>query len=318
MEKKKMSVKKKVFIGIAIFLLLVIGGASIYVNRLLNKVNRVEIDRNNVVDVGKDVPKEADEIITIALFGTDYEWEEVGAADSTMLLSINPNTGEMKLCSLMRDMYMDLPDGGRQNLNYTMSSGGHELILRTINYNFDLKVDKFVQVDLKNLPKVIDKLGGVELTITSEEVTYLNNYINHIDKNNGTKTSKVTKSGKQVLNGTQAAAYCRIRYTDGRDYKRTERQRDVLGALFNKVKNVSMTEMIGVIEDLLPLVSTNMSTSEMISIGTTVLGMGVGEIQQGRFPLDEHHKSEWTDMYHLVTDLESTKKEIHKFLYGIE
>lgn len=312
----KKSTTKKVLISIFTVLLVITVGIGFVVNHYSSLVNRQDINKDLVTDTGKEAPKELDDIITIALFGTDYMGDIIGASDSTMILAIDKTNNKIKLCSLMRDMYLDLPDGGKQNLNYTMSDGGPELILRTMNYNFNLKIDKFVQVDLTKLPTVIDTLGGVEMTITSDEVGYINNYIAHIDAQNGTSTDKITSSGKQLLNGTQASAYCRIRYTEGRDFKRTERQRDVLSALFDKVKTVSITEVPGIVSDLLPLVTTNLSNGEIMSIASTVLGMTVNEIEQSRFPLDGHFTTEWTDMYHMNADIDATTEEIHKFLFS--
>lgn len=314
--KRNFSIGKKILISILSLLLIIILSGGSYVAYLSNKVNRIDIDREEVTNTGKEVPKENVDVITVALFGTDYSGEKYGASDSTMILSINTQTNEIKLLSLMRDMYLDLPDGRKSNLNYTMSDGGPSLILKTINYNFNLNVDKFVQVDLSKLPTVIDTLGGVELDLTSDELNYINNYIANIDKENNTTTEKLVSPGKQLVNGTQASAYCRIRYTEGKDYKRTERQRDVLSALFNKVKTINISEVPKLVNNLLPLVSTNLTNSEILSISYTVLGMGASEIIQGRFPLDEHHTTEWTDMYHMIVDIENTTKEIHKFIYN--
>ena len=212
-----------------------------------------------------------------------------------------------------------MPDGSgnKQNLNYTMAYGGPELILKTINYNFNLTVDKFIHVSLHTLPTIIDKFGGVELNITSEELNFINNYITSIDKENGTNTEKLTTPGFQTLNGTQAAAYCRIRYTEGRDFKRTERQREVLTALFEKFKTASITDLATMMNDILPLVSTNLTNTEIMSIASKVLSMGVPTIEQSRFPLDGKSEMIATDMLHLTTDMEETTKDIHNFLYSL-
>lgn len=318
--RKKISVSKLIIISI--ISLIVIAAISIggYASYLSNKVTRVEIDRKSVTDTGKEGPKEAKDITTIALFATDFSSDNpgnvYGASDSTMLASINSNTNKIKLCSLMRDMYLDLPQGGKENLNYTMVSGGPENILKVINHNFDLKVDKFVYVSLRTLPTIIDKLGGVELNITPEELNFINGYIQNIDTENGTTTPKLQSSGKQLLNGTQAAAYCRIRYTEGKDYKRTERQRDVLSSLFNKFKNISLSEVPGLVNDILPLVTTNLTNSEILAIASQVLNMPAATIEQGRFPEDVDHTTEWTDMYHMIVDVPTTTKKIHNFLYS--
>lgn len=317
---KKFSKKKKILLSILTVILIVLCLISAYTYYLSSKVERVKVDRNEVTNTGKVVPKEADNVITIALFGSDFsEIYEVSAADATMILAIDTKNDKIKLCSLMRDIYLDLPDGGKMNLNYTILDGGPSSILKAINYNFNLKVDKFVQVDLERLPKIIDSLGGVEMEITQDELQYINGYIDNIDKNNGTQTEHIYSAGKQLLNGTQASAYCRIRYTAGRDFRRTERQRDVLNALFVKFKDISLTEVPGIISEILPLVTTNLTNSEIISTSTKALGMGLGNIEQGRFPSDENIISAgFTDMYHTNIDIEATTKELHQFLFSID
>ena len=319
---KKLSTTKKVLMGICLVLVLIIGSIAFALNHYSSKVERVEIDRSVVTETGKEPAKEDQDLITIALLGTDYSKNEeygnlYGAADCTMILGIDKKNNRLKLFSLMRDMYLDLPGGiGKDNLNYTMAYGGPELILKTINTNFNLTVDKFISVSLHTLPEIIDKLGGVEMNITNEELNYINGYIKNIDSENGTNTEKLTSAGTQTLNGTQAAAYCRIRYTEGSDYKRGERQRDVLDALFNKFKTASIGDLISIMDDILPLVSTNLTNNEIISIVTTVLGMGIPHIEQASFPSVEKTKTIYTDMLHLTIDTDEITNDIHNFLYS--
>lgn len=315
----KLNRNKKILISILSILILIIFSGALYMYSLSSKVERIDIDRTDVVDTGKEVPEEADNVITIALFGSDYsEYYDVSSADSTMILAIDTKNNKIKLCSLMRDIYLDLPNGEKMNLNYTILDGGPSSILKAINYNFNLNIDKFVQVDLERLPKIIDALGGVEIEITEDELQYINGYIDNIDKKNGTTTEHIYNAGTQLLNGTQASAYCRIRYTAGRDFKRTERQRDVLNALFVKFKDISLTEVPSMINEILPLVTTNLTNSEIISISTKALGMGLSNIEQGRFPSDENILSAgFTDMYHMNIDIEKTAEEIQQFLFSI-
>ena len=178
-----------------------------------------------------------------------------------------------------------------------------------------MAIDKFAQVNLHTLPIIIDKLGGLEINIDSDELNYINNYINNIDSENNTSTEHITTTGTQLLNGTQVAAYCRIRYTSGGDYKRTERHRTVINALFNKFKDISLTEGLSLVNDILGLVSTNLTDSEIISIGSTLLSMNSASINQGRFPEDGDHYTEWTDMYHMIIDKETTREKLQSFLY---
>lgn len=322
--KKKLSITKKILLVILILITTIVAATAFSLNHYISKIDRVEIDRNVVTQTGKEPAKEDKDVITIALLGTDFSQNEeygnlYGASDSTMILGIDKKNNRLKLFSLMRDIYLELPDGsGKENLNYTMAYGGPELILKTINYNFNLTVDKFIYVSLRTLPQIIDKLGGVDLNITEDELNYINAIIPSIDKENGTSTSPITSAGLQTLNGTQASAYCRIRYTEGRDFKRTERQRDVLAALFNKFKTASISDLTSMMNDILPLVTTNLTNTEILSIATEVLSMGVPDIEQSRFPLDGKSEMILTDMYHMVVDIESTTDDIHKFLYSLE
>ena len=322
--KKKLTTPKKILLTILVLLIIVTSSSIFAFNHFSSKVERIEIDRSAVTETGKEPAKEDEDIISIALLGTDFSKNEkygnlYGASDSTMILGIDTKNNKLKLLSLMRDLYLDLPDGtgNKQNLNYTMAYGGPELILKTINYNFNLTVDKFINVSLNTLPTIIDKLDGIELNIKSNELNYINYYIDNIDKENGTSTKKVTTAGLQTLNGTQATAYCRVRYTEGGDFKRTERQREVLTTLFEKFKTASITDLATMMNDILPLVSTNLTNTEITSIISKVLSMGVPTIEQSRFPLDGKSEMISTDMLHLTTDIDETTKDIHNFLYSL-
>lgn len=322
--KKKLTTPKKILLTILVLLIIVTSSSIFAFNHFSSKVERIEIDRSAVTETGKEPAKEDEDIISIALLGTDFSKNEkygnlYGASDSTMILGIDTKNNKLKLLSLMRDLYLDLPDGtgNKQNLNYTMAYGGPELILKTINYNFNLTVDKFINVSLNTLPTIIDKLDGIELNIKSNELNYINSYIDNIDKNNGTSTKKVTTAGLQTLNGTQATAYCRVRYTEGGDFKRTERQREVLTTLFEKFKTASITDLATMMNDILPLVSTNLTNTEITSIISKVLSMGTPTIEQSRFPLDGKSEMISTDMLHLTTDIDEATKDIHNFLYSL-
>ena len=322
--KKKLTTPKKILLTILVLLIIITSSSIFAFNHFSSKVERIEIDRSAVTETGKEPAKEDEDIISIALLGTDFSKNEkygnlYGASDSTMILGIDTKNNKLKLLSLMRDLYLDLPDGtgNKQNLNYTMAYGGPELILKTINYNFNLTVDKFINVSLNTLPTIIDKLDGIELNIKSNELNYINYYIDNIDKNNGTSTKKLTTAGLQTLNGTQATAYCRVRYTEGGDFKRTERQREVLTTLFEKFKTASITDLATMMNDILPLVSTNLTNTEITSIISKVLSMGAPTIEQSRFPLNGKSEMISTDMLHLTTDIDEATKDIHNFLYSL-
>ena len=204
----KNKLSKTILIIISVLLLIsTIGVAALGISfkTISSKIDRVEVDRNYVTDTGLEPAVEEENVINILLLGTDkFDSETLTASDATMILTIDTINNRIKLCSLMRDTYEDVPDEDPCNLNDVIIKGGPELTLKTINTNFNLQIDKFVQVNLNSLPKIIDILGGVGLNITSDELKYINGYIDNIDINNGTTTEHLTTPGIQTLNGTQA------------------------------------------------------------------------------------------------------------------
>ena len=323
-NRKKFSGKKKALIialSIVLVILIVVGAAWGYSYYVYNKMDNVEINREEVLN--ENGKKDQYENITnIALFGVDTDDGEgyTGRSDSNMILTINHDKKEIKLCSIMRDTYVNVPGHGNLIINAAMQGGGPELSLKTINTNFDLDIDKFVSVNISSLPKVIDKIGGLDIEITSDELKFINSYIDNINTRNKTNVAHIQKAGKQHLNGTQATAYCRIRYTEGNDYKRTERQRTVIGLIATKLSNMPMGELSSTVMDILPLVSTNLSYTEIVSIGTDVLSIGTGNILQDRFPHDEDSWSEGMNgdfgAYRLMWNKEATIEKMHEFIYN--
>ena len=182
-----------------------------------------------------------------------------------------------------------------------------------------MAIDKFAQVNLHTLPIIIDKLGGLEINIYSDELNYINNYINNIDSENNTSTEHITTTGTQLLNGTQVAAYCRIRYTSGGDFERTERQRAVLTALFNKALNVPATEYLDVISNLVQYVTTNLNTNEILKLATKIGSMGLNgvTVEQQRFPIDGYCEGAMIDgVYYLTFDAIATRTQVMNYIFN--
>lgn len=305
---------KLILLGILGFIIATVAGLAIYFNVLMNKIDKVEAtpeelgisqetdDKLSKYDTYKD-------IINIAVFGVDAGEGEAGRSDSIMVLSIDPVHNKVKLFSIMRDSYVDIPGYGMDKINHAFAYGNSTLALRTINENFDLNIDKFVATNFSSLPKIVDSLGGVDIEITQEELEFINSYI-------GNKSTHIVAPGIQRLDGEQALAYSRIRYTSGGDYKRTERQRTVIEALFGKLKTISITDLPGLLNEFLPLVQTNMGTSEMLSLGSTVLKIDANNLVQDRFPRDGFCQGETINsVYYTSFDKEATIEQIHKFIY---
>ncbi|MBD7910251.1 LCP family protein [Clostridium cibarium] len=327
MEKKskvKWSTKRKVIvilssiIGVISLCILGVVGYGYYV---YSKMDTVQINREEVLnEEGKK--EESKHIINVALFGVDRGENDggedgmKGLSDSNIILTINEDKKEVKVSSIMRDTYVTIPGYGDSIINQAMYEGGPELMLKTINTNFNLDIDKFIGVNLNTLPQLIDKLGGLDLEVDSDEFKFINSYIDNINGKNNTNIAHLKSPGKQHLNGTQATAYCRIRYTEGTDFKRTERQRNVLTLIAKKLSAMSVGELNSFVLEELPIVKTNLSYGEIVSIGKAILNIGTGNIQQNRFPNDGDHWSTGTfGDYKLNIDKQATTEKMHKFIY---
>lgn len=296
---------------------LIITGYSIY---LFSKINTIKLDRNSVVNLNTDTYNNED-FINICIIGSDQYSESNYSADSIMILTIDKFNKKIKLTSLMRDMYVSNPDTNDMfNLNEAILEGGHELLLKTINTNFNLSIDKFIEANLNSFPKIVDTLDGITIDIKNEEIDQINKFISAIDENNNTSTDPIKTSGPQLLNGTQTSAYCRLRSESGRDDVRTQRQRYVLSCIFDKIQNTSLLKYPSLANDLFPLIETNLKSSEIINIAFTILEQGINTIEETKFPLDNQYEMLLTDgdKFHLSIDIENTAKEINKYIYSLD
>ncbi|HAT4283857.1 TPA: LCP family protein [Clostridium perfringens] len=284
-------------LGVILFL---IGIGFYYINSKLNKVQKIEINKDNLSIDEKQV-KEEKHIKNIALFGIDAPKGKVGRSDAIMILTLDEEHKVMKLTSIMRDSYVDIPGHGDDKITHAYAFGGPELAMKTLNENFKLNVEEFMAVNFTSLPEIIDKLGGVKINIIPEE-------IHHIPG--------ITSPGEQVLNGAEALAYSRIRYATGGDYKRTERQRVVLEAVFEKLKSTQSKEYPSLIDDFLPYVETNMSSMDMIKLATDVAPLVKGNLETARFPLDGYCDGKMINgVWYLVYDRQATLNQIQEYIY---
>ncbi len=141
----------------------------------------------------------------------------------------------MKLGSVARDTYVNIEGYGTDKINHAYAYGDSIFLVKTVNQNFDLNISNFVVVNFFGMAKIIDRLGGIEIEVDDEKIKYINNYISEIAKIEGIQCENVASDEVHNLNGIQAVAYSRIRYTASGDFKRTERQRTVLLSLAKKV-----------------------------------------------------------------------------------
>lgn len=315
-KKKKMATWKKACIIITSILAILAIIGVIAVNLIFGKMNKVELDNSNL-GINTELNKYKD-IKNIALFGVDSTDGGVGRSDSIMIITIDSKNETLKVSSVIRDSYVTIPGrSGKDKINHAYAFGGPELAIKTLNENFKLNIDDFATVNFSSLPKLIDSVGGLSLDITNEELKYINDYIDGLNAENKTKSPHITKAGNQLLDGTQALAYSRIRYTTGGDFERSHRHRLVLEGLFNKFKTLSVTSYPKVVNDLLPLVDTSMGATDIVSLAMTVNGFKSKEMIQNRFPMDEDGSGQTIKgTYYFVYDEDKTVDKMHEFMFG--
>ena len=213
-----------------------------------------------------------------------------------MILTIDSNHNDIKLTSLARDTYVDIPDHGKGKLNAAYFWGKEDLLFKTIEQNFKIGLDKFVQVDFEDLMNIVFVIGGVDVEIEEREIQSLNegipgayNSCTYAEKG---EMQLINNAGKLTLNGYQAIAYARMRYLDNGIY-RDGRQRKIISGMFDGVKDLSMSEYPKLLNTLLPYVKTNLTVGEMLNLAFTSYSFATSkEIKQAEYPIidDKHVK----------------------------
>lgn len=285
---------------VIILFLIILGGGFYYLNFKLNKVQKVEVNKDNL-SINKAQVYEEKYIKNIALFGIDAPKGKVGRSDAIMILTLDEEHKIMKLTSIMRDAYVDIPGHGDDKITHAYAFGGPELAMKTLNENFKINVEDFMAVNFTSLPEIIDKLGVVKINITEEEIPHI---------------PGITSPGEQILNGEESLAYSRIRYATGGDYKRTERQRVVLESVFEKLKSTPTKEYTSLIDGFLPYIETNMSSMDMIKLATDAAPLVKGNLETARFPLDGYCDGKTINgIWYLVYDRQATLNQIQEYIY---
>ncbi len=313
-KRKKIRIFLTIILVILILLLLCFSGIAWYVYNKLSKVNYVELEN---IEINEGVEEQLKGYRNIVLFGVDARANtyDNSRSDCIIIASINEDTNEVKLTSIYRDTYVYIEGHGYDKITHAYAYGGPELAINTINKNFDLDITEFVAVNFDAVVDIIDAIDGVNITIESDELNYINDYISAVDSQMGKRTPKVTKTGNQTLSGVQALAYSRIRYTAGGDYKRTERMRDVLNASFSKAKTMSVGKLNNLADILLPKVYTNITSNEILGMIPNITKYNVVSSIGWPYEVKGITLDRW---YGVPVTLESNVKKLHADLFGNE
>ena len=261
----------------------------------------------------------------VALFGVDSTTGalEKGTRSDTMIIaSINQDTGDVKLVSVYRDSYLNKGNDKYGKANAAYASGGPKQAMMMLNMNMDLNITDFVTVGFKGLADTIDALGGVWIDVDSQEIEHINNYQMCIAENLKCSYTEVKETGYQLLDGLQATAYCRIRYTAGNDFKRTQRQRLVITKMVEKAKSANLSTLNSIMDTVFPMVKTSFTKTEIIKMASSLLSYKIGDTTG--FPFTHYMLKDVKGCYGKDLDcvvpitLESNVQELHAWLFGTE
>ncbi len=289
MSKKNNSGLKKFVIFLAILVVLLPACAFGYVYFKLNSI----YDSGANTDILNNSSFKSEKGITnILLAGTDGRpGEKNSRSDAMMILTVDNKNKSLKLTSLERDSYVNIPGHGKQKLTHAYAYGGINLLTQTIEENFKLDIQNYAVVDFYSFMDIVDAVGGVNVTIKENEIKELNKFIpetykwNEDNKNKGS-IQYINNAGEQKLNGYQALAFSRIRKNDSTT-ERDRRQREVIEGIMESVKNLSITKYPSLLDTILPYVKTNMKPTEIFALCGQVLKIGNLNISQMNFPIDD-------------------------------
>ena len=314
-KRKKRSGFRKFIIVVALIILLL--GIGIY--QLVGAVY-VKMNYKEVASVA-ELPMQEQGVVNILLIGNDSrENGDDGRSDAMILLSVSSKTKTIYMTSLLRDMYVEIPGHDNNRLNAAYSFGGAELLMETIEKNFDISVNRYVLVNFEAFAGLVDAVGGIELELTSEEIEYVNGYLVEYNmltgRPQGTDNMDTSLSGLVHLNGPQALAYSRNRYL-GTDFGRTERQRKVLAAVIKKLPSALLTNAGNLMDGLLPNLTTNLTRNECFRLSLMAGKLLTYEIASDNIPQPGTYKSVIIrKMDVLEVDFEANIEYLKKKLYG--
>ena len=313
---------KKGVVIITIIIILVVAiilGYGYFWNKM-NKLNQTKIDlgdiKGNALSEQKEVTMSG--YTQIAVFGIDNRTNGdygSGNSDTIMIASINNETRAVKLVSVYRDTYLCVHDDYYGKANAAYAYKGAVAGLSMLNKNFDLNLNQYVSVDWYAVVDVIDLLGGVEIEITEAERQKINEYAPEVEKVTGITTSRVQESGLVHLDGVQAMAYMRIRKLAGNDYMRTQRQRMVIEAVFNQIKQAELSTINNIIDEVFPRIETNLTLTDILGLAMNVGRYQIVSTTGFPFEKDTMVLSGVGDCVVPIT-LEKNVTKLHKYLFG--
>ncbi|MBQ3392946.1 MAG: LCP family protein [Lachnospiraceae bacterium] len=314
----------KILLAVLIVVILAGLGGYAFVRSKLSGMKSEELDPSITESISDTAQNDSfmAGYTNIALFGVDSREQDLmdgdNRSDTIIIASINKETNEVRLVSVFRDTYLDVGDGTYAKCNAAYAYGGPQQAVAMLNTNLDLNITDFVTIGFEGLADTIDAVGGIELDLTEEEVGYMNSYMEDMNYELGTPYEPVESAGVQTVSGIQATAYCRIRYTEGDDFRRAERQRTVLSKTLEKIKGASPATLMKIAESIMDETATSLSSTELLGLMTKAGSFEITE--QTGFPADEQWVYGTINGQSCVVPytLESNVIWLHGLLFGDE
>ena len=325
-DKKKYSLRNRIIIStISIVLAVIVGVVIGYYSYVKSKIyaepSEIEVktvEKKNEEEVDYE---EVEGITNVLLVGTDArDLKESARADSIIIATLdNNNNKEIRLTSLFRDTLVDIDGYGPYKLNAAMAFGGINLLKDTIQETYNINIDKYIIINFWGFEAIIDQMGGLEIDVKDYQLDELNKYIG---ESTGGNDCPVTESGLQLLNGKQALSYARIRKGVGDEFERTERQREVLFKVAEKLRETKPTKYLGIMNSMLDYINTNIDLLDALNMAYTIYKFPSLDTKQIHIPVTEladdmNYGGEigWV----FIMDREQNTEILHDFIFnGIE
>lgn len=314
LKQKKRRRRRRAFLLLELFLLAGLSVAA-YAMFKYDKMEHQILD-----DEELEIYEDTGDYTNIALFGLDSREGELEGgvqSDCIMIASINNGTKEVKLVSVYRDTLLQQADGTYEKANSAYNFGGPAEAIALLNRNFDLDIEKYISVNFNALADAIDALGGIDLEMTEEEVFWTNGYCNETSQVVGRETTELSGAGVHHVDGIQAVSYARIRYTEGNDFKRTERQRIVLEKTAEKAQQANIITLNNLLDQVLPQVSTNLTAGNLMAMAKDAAKYKIGEMSGFPFEVTTSDSIlKHSGSYVVPVGLADNVSALHEFLFG--
>ena len=279
-KKKNWSTTKKVVLSLVMVLVILIGTVLGFYKHIKNKIY---VKKEPSISNNDSEFKEVEGITNVLLIGVDArDLDEPCRSDSMIIATLDNNNKKVKLTSLFRDTLVDIPGHGEAKLNSAYMLGGPELLIKTVKETYNVSIDKYIIINFWGFETIVDYIGGIEVDVKDYQLEELNKYIG---ESTGGNDCPVEKAGIQTLNGKQALSYARIRYNVGDEYERTDRQREVIFKVIEKLQNTKPSKYLGVMNTMLEYIKTNIDPLEALNMAYTIYKFPSLDVEQLQIPL---------------------------------